>query len=332
MEISYTSDMRYDIGEPVLIPAELKKYELSWANSSLCKKYPCGYVYTQSFQCARFDMYLRTYRLTEADRFYAISDSPSIYIYFIIKGNLVCQFKEEPIIFQNKTCGITYLSRNNKIMKMEAGVHQLLSFRLKPGYAMDLAESTCILSAIKQLLEEMPTSDQSILHAPINTSINQELIRILHTGGESSYKLFKLYSVVDNLVAQLIHILEVACDEAYEEMQYVLENIRNTIIESPNNANHQLKQLAKQYSLDPRLLSKCYRKRYNEYLEETVREYLMIRAMAMITETRTSFEEISLQLGYADRRVFSRAIKRELGFTPDEIRKKNRPTVPVSYF
>ncbi|RXK81748.1 helix-turn-helix domain-containing protein [Filimonas effusa] len=325
MEISYTSDTRYDIGEPVAVPAELKKYELSWANSSSCKKYPCGYVYTQIFQCARFDMTLRTYRMNEADRFYAIEDAPSIYLYFIIKGTFISQHSPTlSTVFENKTCGLQYVPKNTKLMRLDAGVHQLLCFRLRPGYAMDIAESACILSVIKQLLEQAPLQDQSILHTGINTSINQELIRILHTGGESSYKLFKLYSVVDHLIAQVIHIMEASKNDAYEEMLYLLENIRYAIIEAPHNADHQLKHLAKQYNIDARELSRCYRKRYNEYLEETVRENLMIKAMAMITETRTSFEEISMQLGYADRRVFSRAIKRELGLTPDELRKKHR--------
>ena len=98
-----------------------------------------------------------------------------------------------------------------------------------------------------------------------------------------------------------------------EAMQYILAHIRSSIMEAPNNANHQLKYIAAQYNVDPLELSRLYKRKYNELPDDTLKEHLMLKAMAKITETTRSFEEISIELGYADRRAFSRAIKRDLG-------------------
>jgi YesN/AraC family two-component response regulator len=323
MEISYTSDSRYDIGEDVPVPMELQKYQVCWATESLCRKYHCGYVYTQTFSCARFDMHFRIYRMKQADQFYVLETHPSIYLYYLLRGQIHATLKDQQVLsLTEKSCGLHYQAKGANIIQLEAGVHQVISFRLKPSYVQDIAASTPLLASTQQLLEESPCQDVSLLHTVINTGINQELIRLFHNGVDSNYKLFKLYSILDNLLGQYVHIMETRDDQAYEARYHVLDSIHSSIIEAPNNAEHQLKYLAAQYKIDPRELSKHYKRKYNEWLEETLREHLMIRAMAMITETTQSFEEISSLLGYADRRIFSRAIKRELGDTPDELRKR----------
>jgi AraC-like DNA-binding protein len=321
MKISYTSDSRYDIGEAVPIPSDLKKCRLDWGTAQLCMKYPTGYVYTQTFSSTRFDMTFLVYKMSQTGRFYVTQDGPALNLYFMLRGQLTSFLQgEEEWAIPAKGCGMRYQGSSTHIVELAEGTHHMLLLHLKPAYTAEIAESNPHFPMLGSLLETPPETDTSLLQTIINTDINQELMKLLNTPGDKGHQLYKLYGTVDHILSHCFHIVELAEESEEAILQRVAEKLHHAILEDPNNC-HQLKHLASEHKVDARSLSRLYKHKYNERLKDTRKEGIMVKAMSLITETTMTIEDIAYLLGYSDRRALSRAIKKELGQTPESLRK-----------
>lgn len=324
MNISYTSDARYDIGEPVPVPADLKKYQLNWNVEPMCKRYPFGYLYLQEFSTPRFDMALRIHKMDEAGQLYINEDSPCFCLYFMLKGHARALLPpEREIDVPAKSCGIYYATTGKKIMCLSEGIHQILSIRLKPSYSLEISDSGHQIPAIRQMLQEPPATDIPIVQTSITHEINQEIMKLLQTNAGSVPSLFKIYSSVDTILSHCFSAADQQDKTEDAVLVRIAERLRDAIVQNPIDTQS-LKSIAIEHKMDAQKIYKVYKSKYNEKLSDTKKERLMLKAMTLITETNKTIEEISIEMGYSDRRAFSRAVKKELGYTPEQLRAVSR--------
>jgi AraC-like DNA-binding protein len=263
--------------------------------------------------------------MNQGGRFYTTEESGALYLYFMLRGQFqtVTHGQELTLDVPAKVCGMHYRVKGSTQIELPEGTHQVLHLRLKPDYFQEVATGNQHLPQFSELLSGNTIANLSLLHTCINPDINQEVVKLLKASGEKSHQLYKLYGTVDNILSHYFNELEGMAEGEEAILQRVAEKLRTAILEDPSN-EHQLKHIAMEHKVDARSLSRLYRNKYNERLKDTRKEGIMVKAMSLITETLMTIEDIAYLLGYSDRRALSRAIKKELGQTPEMLRKNYR--------
>ena len=123
------------------------------------------------------------------------------------------------------------------------------------------------------------------------------------------------------------NILKPAKPAEVERLQPIAEKLEHAM-KYDKLYKHQdlsLNSLASQLEIKPYLLSKCLNEMYNKRFNDFVNEYRVKEVQALLADAenaRYTLLSLALEAGFNSKSSFNRAIKKQLGITPSQLRDK----------
>jgi AraC-like DNA-binding protein len=82
-------------------------------------------------------------------------------------------------------------------------------------------------------------------------------------------------------------------------------------------------ELAEEIHVGRTVLSRLFRRHLNQSVVEYLRSLRVRRAEAMLTQTNLPIKEIAIRVGLPDPQHFNKTVRRQLGLSPSEIRRRH---------
>jgi AraC-like DNA-binding protein len=138
----------------------------------------------------------------------------------------------------------------------------------------------------------------------------------LNPGSNSAYLIdLKLGSILlESIYQENISKLRAADIEKLEQVKKILD--------AKPGEKHSLHSLARTTGLNVSKLKKEFRQYYDCSVFEYLRAIRMQKALVMLASGDQPITQIALELGYENAATFSTSFKRQLGFSPIEVRKR----------
>lgn len=301
-----------------------EKYKFIPANHKECRKLPQGLLMTQYFTWKNFSIYYHIFQVHRKLTVRQKTDRPVASIDFILEGDAAMQVQKDVLTpLKGRSCRLRYHPKGETEIILQPGTYQWLYAELGATFLEEFAEGNV---SIRNLLEHVMNASQDTLpftQTGISYETQRLLDQLLSLKPNPSYTTLEIRLLLERLVRQYmmdahIYVPIPAADGMYYNE---LHQLRREIYEAPNAHTHTIKHISRKFSIPERQLTKQYFALFGISLEEDVRTRLMAYARELVITTDKTFDDISDELGYSDRRSFTRAIRRYTGLRPSDIRK-----------
>lgn len=178
---------------------------------------------------------------------------------------------------------------------------------------------------VKEALDRMVISQDAPVYrstfSALRQSMEDELLRIVHSQGESSlHRMGLFYLFLDDLVhsCQKPEIKSMGKMSDYyikEAITYVEENFQNNI---------SVEDIAHVCGIDRSYFGKIFHQAVGKSPQDFLIQYRMVKATELLKLTPLSVSDVSCAVGYDDPLHFSRAFKKIYGVSPRGWRQTNK--------
>lgn len=329
MEILITPGHKSDPGKLSPIPPRLQKRAAPWAHTEY-RIYDFGSILKQYFKHKRYRIYIHCFLIEKATDIYAYWDHPIVALQAMLEGNLNGTMKGEQVnnLMPADTMGLFYIPSGAHAMHLQQGLVESLHIELEPEHVEELTEDW---NGQEELMSMVNTASEKGLlfqRADMNYMIKAVIERMRATQKIGSLLKLEFRSCIAELLKLYLHEVEenahaVPLTSAMHKDQEKLVRIWRSIKTNPNIHLHHLNELARQYYLHPKTLSRNFGKLFGSNLRDFVQEQCMKKGYFLITTTGRNINEIAEELGYLETKSFNRAFQRQFNITPQSLRYNN---------
>lgn len=304
-----------------------EKYKFISASSRECRRLPYGILLSQSYAWKSFTIYYYTFLVHRRATVRQKAEQPAVSIDYMLEGNGAMILQGSKLMpLREKTCRMRYHPKGETEFLLAPGTYQWLYAELSPAFLEDFAGGYPVIKDLLQHIHQATTRPQLLKPTLIGYESQQTIAQLLALDTHPAYTTLELRGLLEKLVRHYLidaqmHISTPAADGIYYNE---LHQLRKEIRTAPNAHTHTIRHIASRLAISEKSLSRQYFTLFGITLEEEARSSLMQYALNQITTTTKSFDTISEELGYSDRRSFTRAIRRYTGKRPSDIRKEHR--------
>lgn len=232
---------------------------------------------------------------------------------------------DKPVKFHKNHFSIGYLPGNLALFHVKKGAYASLKFNMVPSLARLWSHEFNFFDELIESLEEQApfylTSKPFFATDSLLRKVN-DLLNDRHCGEVREMHFYM--ACTDIFITSLRHIatidkgnepkpgLQPSNTQALERVDgYIKANLSSPIT---------LNLIALEAGVEPRTLSRLFRKAYDQTVMEVVFEVRMKEAMRLLLDTGFSIEQIANAVGYHHHTHFTTAFKRKYQQYPSEVR------------
>ena len=327
MKILITPGQKSDPGILTPVPSRLQKHIASWAHTEY-RKYDFGYILAQHFKHKQYRIYIHCYVIEKTFSAYASWDRPIVALQAMLEGDLHGTMKgeeETKNLMLRDTMGLFYIPQGAHAMHLQKGFMESMHIELEPDHVEELTEDW---NGQQELMNRVNAASQKGLpyqRADMNYQMKAVIERIRGTHKAGSLLKLEFRSCIAELLKLYLHEVEenthtaealAATHKDKEKLLCIWRSIKT----NPNIHLHHLSELARQYYLHPKTLSRNFGKLFGSSLRDFVQEQCMKKGHFLITTTGRNINDIAEELGYQETKSFNRAFQRQFNVTPQSLR------------
>jgi AraC-like DNA-binding protein len=299
------------------------KHKLPWTASMESQRFNSGTVLSQTFAARKFMVYHFVFIVQQPVSMRISTDLPAAQLHCTIEGNSEVQLHNTRHPLKERTYQQFFFPKGEVEYHLPAGTHQWLVVVTQPAFLEEFAEHN---THARELMDRVQNSSP-LVHPLSAATLGYEARHVLEQLTDLTphpfYATLDIRTLLEKLYRQYLSdakLHPVQPPDEYTKLQELRWQLRT----QPNAHIHTIKYIASKYAIPGKNLTRLYYTLYGVSLEKEIRDQLMKYAVFLIKTSEKTFEDISDELGYADRHCFTRAVTRKTGKTPSSIRKEYR--------
>lgn len=325
MEILINPGQKSDPGKLTPVPPRLQKRVAPWAHAEY-RKYDFGSVLTQYFKHKHYRIYIYSFIVEKVTSAYAYWPEPAVALQATLVGEIKGMLKGEVnVLLPTDTLGLFYLPAGAHEIYLQTGFMESIHIELAPSHVEELTEDWNGQQELMDMINIASEKGLPFQRADMNYMIKAVVERMRATQKTGSLLKLEFRSCIAELLKLYLHEVEenahaVPLTAATHKDREKLVRIWRSIKTNPNIHLHHLHELARQYYLHPKTLSRNFGKLFGSNLRDFVQEQCMKKGYFLITTTGRNINEIAEELGYLETKSFNRAFQRQFNITPQSLR------------
>lgn len=298
------------------------KHKLPWTPSMESHKFNSGTVLSQEFAARKFTVYHYVFVIQQQATVRISTEQPAGILHCVMEGNSDMQLPNgNKQSLRERTYHLFFQPKGDTEFNLQPGIHQWLLIAAGPVFLEDFSEHNTHPREVMERLQNSSNSSHHLAVASISYESQHILDQLLDLTPHPFYATLDIRTLLEKLFRQYLsdaRLHPVQPPDEYTKLQELRWQLRT----QPNAHIHTIKYISNKYSIPGKNLTKMYYNLYGVSLEKEIRDQLMKYAVFLIKTSDQTFEDISDELGYADRHCFTRAVTRKTGKTPSCIRKE----------
>ncbi|WP_144264012.1 helix-turn-helix domain-containing protein [Filimonas lacunae] len=300
------------------------KHKLPWTASMESHKFNSGTVLSQQFAAKKFTVYHYVFLVQQPASIRISVEQPSALLHCVLEGNSEALLQNgNKLTLKEKSYQQAFYPKGDSEFNLPPGTHQWLFIAATPAFLEDFAENNTHPREVMERLQNASNQSHQLNSASIGYEAQHVIDQLLDLNPHPHYATLDIRTLLEKLFRQYLadaKLHPVQPPDEYAKLQELRWQLRT----QPNAHVHTIKYISSKYSIPGKNLTKLYYSLYGVSLEKEIRDQLMKYAVFLIKTSEQTFEDISDELGYADRHCFTRAVTRKTGKTPSCIRKEYR--------
>lgn len=299
------------------------KHKLPWTPSMESYRFTSGTILSQQFAARKFTVYHFVFIIQQPASIRLTMEQPTAQLHCTLEGNAEVQLHGTKQPLREKTYQQFFFPKGDTEFTLAPGTHQWMLIATQPAFLEEFAEHNAHAKELINCMQNSSTQGHPLAAASLGYEAQHILDQLTDLTPHPFYATLDIRTLLEKLYRQYLSdakLHPVQPPDEYTKLQELRWQLRT----QPNAHVHTIKYIASRYAIPGKNLTRLYYSLYGVSLEKEIRDQLMKYAVFLIKTSEKTFEDISDELGYADRHCFTRAVTRKTGKTPSCIRKEYR--------
>ncbi len=246
------------------------------------------------------------FRLALTDKWYIVSDAKTIYPNVLLPESTVNR--------------VVYSAVSGDIDEMVIWINKNFDpLTCKSQIDIDVAKSKFLIIISSFLNQALPVIGENKRETIFNTTVD------VINSNDVEY--------IINQVSSLTRTIKNEQMTTMSNTEHAVKYIENAteFIEKNYIKGIQISDIAEHLSLNPKYLSRLFKKEHSMTIGEYLSELRIKKALELLEGTNLTIDQISTKVGYNDTRGFIRLFKKNYGVTPSKYRQASKTTEKDTY-